>query len=157
MRREVSKIIKRDLGAIVTCRKMHDHGDGSVRLTFNDTNPLCFYVRTRLTAAEIDRPVAFEIYRESVHFWLANAPAGSLLELGQTSLKVRLSHSGVVTLKFPVTQISDEVSIEPMFMVRREELQRFLADTYVALPAETECDYLRIDSLIGKILESGDA
>lgn len=155
-------MIRRDLGAIVTCRKMHDHGEGAVRLRYNVTNPLSFFVRTNLFArypdgsVALDKPVSYELYRESVHYWLLKAPGGSVHELGEISLKVRLSAPHVVVFRFPKVKLDelDGRTIRPMFMVGREPLQRFLADTYAAFPAECEYDLLNVDRCVEQLLRS---
>lgn len=158
----MSKIIKRDLTAIVTCPSMHEHGEGRVRLSYNVTNPLSFFVRTNLYARfedgtpAIDKPVSYELYRESVFYWLAKAPGGSVHELGDISLKVRLTQPYIVCVRFP--KIDEELApgrrlkIRPMFMIGRDPLQRFLADTYAAFPAECEYDLLNVDRCLEQLL-----
>lgn len=156
----MSKIIRRDLTAIVTCPSMHEHGEGRVRLSYNVTNPLSFFVRTNLYARfedgtpAIDKPVSYELYRESVFYWLAKAPGGSVHELGDISLKVRLTQPYIVCVRFPQVEIDGmrDVKITPMFMIGREPLQRFLADTYAAFPAECEYDLLNVDRCIKQLL-----
>lgn len=156
----MSKIIRRDLTAIVTCRKMHEHGEGRIRLSYNITNPLSFFVRTNLYArfpdgsVAVDKPVAYELYRESVHYWLLNAPGGSVHELGEISLKVRLSQPYIVSVRFPKIEVDElqRIKLQPMFMIGREPLQAFLADTYAAFPAECEYDLLNVDRCVEQLL-----
>lgn len=157
----MSVIIKRSTIAVVTCRKMHDHGQTTLKATYQTQSPLTFNVFCKIMDSEghtLSR-ISYEFYREAVNSWLLHAPAGSLLELGQASLKVRLSAAHVVTIKFPEVQLSDSdfhrpgIKLTPMVMVSREWLQRFLADSYVAVPAEFETDQLDIDGCIAKILE----
>lgn len=156
----MSKIIKRDLTAIVTCSEMHEHGEGRIGLRYNVTNPLSFFVRTNLYArypsgkTAIDKPVSYELYRESVFYWLAKAPGGSVHELGEISLKVRLTQPYIVCVRFPQVEIDGmrDVKITPMFMIGREPLQRFLADTYAAFPAECEYDLLNVDRCVEQLL-----
>lgn len=157
----MSTYIKRDALCVSTCKHMHDHGESRVRFVYSQTKPLVFTVKTRLTTrdayGELTRvkPVAFEIYRESVFYWLTNAPAGSVLNLGETTIRVRLSAPQAVVFKLPYVLLDEETEALPMFVMAREWLQRFLADTYAALPAEAECDYLPIDSCIRQILNAG--
>lgn len=151
----MSVIIKRSTIAIITCPKTHDHGQTTFKASYLHKNPLTFNVSCKIVdevGAVLSR-VSYEFYREAVHFWLLNAPGGSVLELGAASLKVRLSAPHAVTIKFPEVILRDGRKFNPMVMVSREWLQRFLADTYVALPAEVECDRLDIDGCIAKILE----
>lgn len=160
----MSKIIKRNLGAIVTCPDMHDHGEGRVRVSYNVTNPLSFFLKTRLTAnypdgsVAVNKPVVYELYRESVFYWLAQAPGGSVHTNGDVSMKIRLSAPYTISFRFP--KIDEEFSpgrrlrLQPMLLVGREPLQRFLADTYIAFPAEIEYDLLNVDRCIEQLLNT---
>lgn len=147
-------IIKSSGIGIGTCPKMHDHGECEVKLSYKTQTPLTFNLYTRLPARAGGARVAYEFYRESVHYWLLNAPGGSELPLGEATLRVRLSIPTIVCIRFPEVLVDADFStpIRPMLMLSREWLQWFLADTYVALPAEFECDYLDLDGCITKIL-----
>lgn len=153
-------LIKRNIMAITTCPSMHDHGAGQVRLSYGTTNPLAIRVATTLTArdvtldVDVEKFVKHELYRETLHMWLAMAPTGSLLELGEISVKVRRSNWGVVTFKLPKIRVTEKYELIPMFMINRLELQKFITDTYVVAPADTEEALLDVDSCIAKILES---
>lgn len=158
----MSVIVKRYFNGISTCADMHDHGNARVRVTYDDANPLVFTMSVDLLRPEPDnnslvkvRRADYEIYRESVHFWLLRAPAGGMLTLGQTSIKVRTTAPYLVTFRYPTEDLGDGYVIDPMFMMNRELLQRFLADTYAAVPAEVEDDFLNVDVCITKILERG--
>lgn len=152
-------IIKRSIGVISTCPRMHDHGQARIRFSYSTDNPLVFQVHTQVVTAEngIEQKLFKldqEIYREVVFYWLVDAPGGSLLTLGETSLKVRLSTPAVVVFKFADVDLDGEIAT-PMFMMNRSDLHKFLADTYAAIPVENECDYLKIDDCIEKILSAG--
>lgn len=153
----MSVIVRRHLLAVSTCAKMHNHGNVSIKLTYDDAEPLAFGLTLHLGRFGADgRPVdlgpaSYELYRESVHFWLLNAPAGSLLPLGTISLKVRLSEPHAVCFRLPAYDLGD-AEVYPMFVVARDELQRFLADTYVVVPAEAEDELLNVDGCIAKLL-----
>lgn len=160
----MSEYIKRSTIGINTCHKMHEHGDAKITLSYRVDNPLVFWIGAKLTYNDpltgepaLEKRVVQEFYRESVFFWLVNAPAGSLHELGSKSLKVRLSLPFVVCVKFPPVPLDGygTAEISPMIMLSREFLQKFLADTYVAVPAETECDVLDLDGCIEKIFAGG--
>lgn len=157
----MSRIIKRTAVGFSTCPSMHDHGAARMTFTYNTDHPLVFRVSTNLVYQEESGEVvdggklAYDVYRESVYFWLVEAPGGSMITLGDVSLKVRLSMPYVVTFKFPQVMTPNGEVVSPMFMTNREPFLRFLADTYAALPAEVECDYLKIDDCIAQILERG--
>lgn len=152
---------KRNILTVVTCPSMHDHGTGQIRLSYDAVVcPLTFRIATNLTATklelgiDVNKPVEYDMCRETVHMWLAMAPAGALLELGDVSIKVRLSRPQSVVFKLPRTTINEDYEMIPMFIMKRESLQHFLADTYVVTPAETEETLLKIDDCIAKIFES---
>lgn len=157
----MSVIIKRYAIGFATCAKMHDHGVSKLKMEYDLNSPLTFTMSTMLARENGDgtaddvKSVTYEFYRESVHLWLAVAPGGSLLELGQISLKIRKSMPHVVTFKFPAfADPSSGLTYTPMFMMNRSALQKFVADTYVALPSELESGRLNIDDCITKILTS---
>ena len=161
--RQVSEYVKQSVIGINTCPKMHEHGAAKITLSYRVDNPLVFWISANLTYNDpltgkpaFTKRVVHEFYRESVFFWLVNAPGGSVHELGDRSFKIRLSMPSVVCVKFPpIPWDGDDVTISPMIMLSREALQHFLADTYVAVPAETECDVLDLDGCIEKILTGG--
>lgn len=153
--------IKRDLVGVSTCEWMHEHGAAKMRFSYQLDNPLVFDVSTNISKRDDAgnivhvRKVHYELYRETMHLWLLHAPAGGVVEFGEISVKVRRTMPYIITFKFPTLVLDDEYEATPMFMVSREYVQRFIADTYVALPAELEYAYLNVDDCITKILTGG--
>jgi uncharacterized protein (DUF1330 family) len=137
---------------------MHDHGSTKIQLTYHYQNPLVIRLRVnvRYVIGGVER-VRFEasqdLYREAVHLWLATAPAGTTLALGETSLRVRSSLPSAIVIKFPEIRVAPSVYTTPMFILARDWLQAAVADTYVVVPAEFEYDQLNVDDCILKILE----
>lgn len=156
----MSDYIKRSVLGVSTCSRMHDHGSAKLTFAYKSVEPLVFFIHTNVGESEHPdvapvnvRKVTYEVYRESVFNWLVNAPAGSVLQLGDTTFKIRLSMPFVVTIKFPLVELATGQLTNPMVMLPREWLQRFLVDTYVVVPSEVECDYLKIDECIMKLIE----
>jgi hypothetical protein len=154
-RDRVSKTtIRRSALAVVTCPQMDSHGITKVTLRYRESEPLVFSVSLWVISDALPEPEhqTVELPRDAILGLLDDGVYGEILVIGQTSVKVRESARHQVCFKLPARPEDDGVCA--MFIMATALVREFLADTYRAVPAESEVARVEkcVDAFIAEVL-----
>jgi len=143
----VNRVIGANGSAIVTCPQLHEHGMVPLDVAYDAEEPLTIAL---VVTDAANKTYAWQLSRNLLLEAVVDGDKNdcAVVGLGDVTLKVRTSDPCAITLRLRVADPSrPQLRSFVYLIVDRDQLRRFVLDTYEVVPAHLEVDHLPLDDV----------